>query len=370
MREVWLEHRIPRVFVNMKKEIGDIRYLNKLVEMFNRRELEISYNLFINFLNPNYSSVNFDHHDYDIIESEEKWSIKIKNWLMIPALGILKMIDDYKNDCIKQGWELCPYASFSNPGNEKAYTQIDRDEIRAGEWEDLFKEHSGLFTSYDKNYELKNWNAFLTYNGVKYFYFVQNLSHLIVEKEKHWRVVYDTRRIFNFLYSSNPIDLITVILRIQEIRWNKDLEDPSKSGFSNNDSYNHSNFKIVYKQILLKEDSESLDEIVENKGQIGLEELIEDETPVGLHFPVVLPTYAIFNDNFKYHLEQEYPKIVNFCTSEALNSLFPNPQTHLPESYEESWNLNPEDVDIKENLNNSEFLQNILASQIKSPKQW
>jgi hypothetical protein len=53
--------------------------------------------------------------------------------MMIAVLGILRMVDDYKNNEVKKGFELCPYATFSDPGNETAYTEIEKSQIREGE---------------------------------------------------------------------------------------------------------------------------------------------------------------------------------------------------------------------------------------------
>jgi hypothetical protein len=33
---------------------------------------------------------------------------------MIPVLGILKMIDDCENNCLKQGFEMEPYTAFTD----------------------------------------------------------------------------------------------------------------------------------------------------------------------------------------------------------------------------------------------------------------
>jgi hypothetical protein len=52
---------------------------------------------------------------------------------MIPVLGIFRMIDDYKDNKLKEGFKLCPYSTFSDPENEKAYTEIERSQIREGE---------------------------------------------------------------------------------------------------------------------------------------------------------------------------------------------------------------------------------------------
>jgi hypothetical protein len=206
MEDVWCNHKMPKVFVNMKREAGDTNAQNMLVEMFDQRKLDISYSIFIEyFKDSKIISKFFSEEDYIIDEENE--SITISNCLMIPVLGILKMMDDYKRNEVKEGWELCPYATHSDPNNEKPYTQIQRNQIREGECDELFK-CDFIFTTYDKNYELKNWNAYLTYNGVKYFYHVQDKSSLISELK--WSGYFETftHRMYKFLYSSNPVDLI------------------------------------------------------------------------------------------------------------------------------------------------------------------
>jgi hypothetical protein len=149
--------------------------------MFDPRILEIPYSIFIKyFKDKKIRRKFFSRKDY-VISGEDE-TIIIINCLMIPVLGILKMMDDYKRNEVKEGWELCPYAIHTDPNNEKPYTQIQRNQIREGEGDEFFK-LDYLFTSYDKYYELKNWNAYLTYNGVKYFYYVQDKASLIIESQ-------------------------------------------------------------------------------------------------------------------------------------------------------------------------------------------
>jgi hypothetical protein len=71
--------------------------------------------------------------NYIINDIANKKSITIKNCLLIPMLGILRLLDDCKNGTLKQGWMFTPYATFTDPGNEKTYTEIKKDQIRAGE---------------------------------------------------------------------------------------------------------------------------------------------------------------------------------------------------------------------------------------------
>jgi hypothetical protein len=69
--------------------------------------------------------------DYIINDVAGNKSITIKNCILIPLLGILRLLDDFKNGTLKQGWRFTPYATFIDPGNEKAYTEIQIDQIRS-----------------------------------------------------------------------------------------------------------------------------------------------------------------------------------------------------------------------------------------------
>jgi hypothetical protein len=215
MRNVWRNHRMPKVFVNMENKVENFKAQGKLIELFKYRKFETPLNIFIKYFRNNEIRENFfNKKDYEI--DYKMKLITIKNCLIIPILGILKMIDDFKNDNLKKGFELCPYATHTDSANEKAYTEIRRDQIRKGECQKLFELHPLSFTNYDRNYELKNWNAYLAYNGVKYFYWVQDKQHIIVEEDKHAFIDVKTHQIYKFLYSSNPIDLISVVQKIQE----------------------------------------------------------------------------------------------------------------------------------------------------------
>jgi hypothetical protein len=340
--------------------IGDMKYQNKLVALFDQRSLNISYDIFIDYFeNQNIIPSFFAEEDYNIDNSGENNTIIIKNWMMIAVLGILRMVDDYKNNEVKEGFELCPYATFSDPGNETAYAEIERSQIREGEWEDLFRMHSLMFTCYDKDYELKNWNAFLTYNGVKYFYYVQNLDHLIVEQEKHL-IIHNTHKIYKFFYSSNPIDLITTTIQIQEIKWNDEHQ------YQDNFSFEHNwSAKIVYKQISLKEDWKSYSEIVKLLNEIDIEKYLSEDVRIRLHFPVVLPTYAFFNDFFKEHFETEYPEIVSLFTSDDFWDIFPNPNKWVLPRYEDSLKSNPiPSANIDAFIAKTSIIQQIFMHQI------
>jgi hypothetical protein len=208
----WRNHTMPRVFVNMKKEIGNITIQNNLIDMFGNRSLEISYPIFIEyFTDEEIWKKFFDQEDYEIDHESE--SIIIKNWFMIPILGILRMVDDYKKGCLKQGFELEPYAIFTDPENKKPYTEIERNQIKEGECRILFMGETWPLMNYDKTYELNNWNAYLTFNGVKYFYFVQDKhSSIVIEQIYSFSKIY-TSDVYKFLFSANPIDLITVAVK-------------------------------------------------------------------------------------------------------------------------------------------------------------
>jgi hypothetical protein len=101
--------------------------------LFDKRELEISYDIFSKYFEEENNSSLFSKEDYSINDIANKKSITIKNCLLIPMLGIFRLLDDFKNGTLKQGWRFTPYATFTDPGNDKAYTEIKKDQIRAGE---------------------------------------------------------------------------------------------------------------------------------------------------------------------------------------------------------------------------------------------
>jgi hypothetical protein len=364
MHDVWRNHKIPKVFVNMKKEVEDLKALNKLIELFERRKLEISYDIFIDyFKNDEIRDKFFDREDYEI--DYEKESIAIKNWLIIPILGILRMIDDYKNDSLKEGFELCPYATLTNPGNEKAYSQIRIGQIREGECQKLFSRHLSTFSCYDRIYELKNWNAYLTYNGVRYFYWIQDKQHLIVEDNRHAFVHIFTHQIYKFLYSSNPIDLISVVLKIEEFNWNPNFEISDYEIL--NKTHRVSIFKMAYKQILIKEDLN----FMKNSDKFDVSKFMnEDHSPI-LHFPVVLPTYVLSNHCYMDHLEKDYENIVNFFTSESFKSIFVPAGNSVAPSDDISFTSSQSqiNIDFKGIEEHSKFLLDMLSAQVKSERE-
>jgi hypothetical protein len=91
--------------------------------------------------------------------------------------------------------------------------QIQLDQIRKGECGKEFIGEPCSLADYEKIYELNNWNAYLTFNGVKYFYFVQDKQSSIVIKEISIHIRFRIHEIYKFLYSSNPIDLITTAMK-------------------------------------------------------------------------------------------------------------------------------------------------------------
>jgi hypothetical protein len=209
----WRNHVIPFVFANMKKDIGGfISAQHQLKDMFELSTLEISFDIFKEYFNDdNVRKIFFDEEDYE--KDDIKKTIIIKNWLMIPILGTLKMSDDYKNGWVKEGFELEPYGTFTDPKNEKPYVQIQLDQIRKGECGKEFIGEPCSLADYEKIYELNNWHAHLTFNGVKYFYFVQDKQSSIVVKEVSIHIRFRIHEIYKFLYSSNPIDLITTAMK-------------------------------------------------------------------------------------------------------------------------------------------------------------
>jgi hypothetical protein len=93
----------------------------------------------------------------------------------------------------------------------------------------------------------------------------------------------------------------------------------------------------VYKQICINEDT------VEHRLVSRNINLLPQ-----LHFPVVLPTYAFFNDAFKEHLETEYEQVVKLVTSPSLKGIF------------ESKEQRKLDEDISWVNGNSSFMIDIL----------
>jgi hypothetical protein len=208
----WRNHKIPDVFANMKKGLGFRNTQNKLIDMFEPWALEISYESFKDYFeDENIRDTFFSEADYEY--DDEKETIIIKNCFMIPILGILKMSDDYKNGWVKEGFEVEPYGTFTDPKNEQPYVQIQLDQIRKGECGKEFIGEPCSLADYEKIYELNNWHAHLTFHGVKYFYFVQDKHSSVVINEVSIDIVGRIHHIYKFLYSSNPIDLITIALK-------------------------------------------------------------------------------------------------------------------------------------------------------------
>jgi hypothetical protein len=76
--------------------------------------------------------------------------------------------------------------------------------------------------------------------------------------------------------------------------------------------------------IALKEEYNSIPEIVEYSKNIDINEYISKDLPINLHFPCLFPTYAFFNDCYKQHLETELPELISLATSDSLANLFPH----------------------------------------------
>jgi hypothetical protein len=115
------------------------------------------------------------------------------------------MLDDYKKSLVSEEWELSTYSSF-----EEAHSDFgleEAKEFREGEG-DTSKIYNGNTTEYDKLYELKNLSRFLYYNGVRYFYFIQGKLNQVVEVETTFIINYNIDFLYDFIYTTNPVDLI------------------------------------------------------------------------------------------------------------------------------------------------------------------
>jgi hypothetical protein len=173
--------------------------------------------------------------------------------------------------------------------------------------------------------------------------------------------------IYKFLHSSNPIDLITAIFNIESIFLKKNSENLPE--FSNVKHCN-SNFKIVYKQIMLKEDLLYLEDFLEQMSGVSAETLLQDPCQTHLHFPVVLPTYAFFNDNYKECLEKEYKQIINCLSSESLAKLF-SAENRILDPYDSisTARSDPDfDNNCEETVDSLTFISKEIFYNLKSKK--
>jgi hypothetical protein len=298
----WRNRTIPKVFANMKKDLGFRNTQREMIDMFGPWKLEIDYKSFKDYFeDENIRDTFFGEEDYEY--DDEKETIIIKNWFMIPILGILKMSDDYKNGWVKEGFEFEPYGTFTDPKNEKPYVQIQLDQIRKGECGKEFIGEPCSLADYEKIYELNNWHAHLTFNGVKYFYFVQDKQSSIVVKEVCVYIRFSIHKIYKFLHSSNPIDLITIAMKFSHQTLQQTIgiiEEEIK------DVHLPTVFKAVYKQIYIEQDT--LEYHLAN---------LDYKDPPQLHFPALLPTYAFFNDTMKDYMENQYDNTIKLLTDRS-----------------------------------------------------
>jgi hypothetical protein len=146
-----------------------------------------------------------EKYEEDVAIDKENETITISDCRIIPIIGILKMIDDYRDGEVSEEWELSTYSTF-----EEAHSDIECEEVKEfregeGSTSEIF---NGNTTEYDKLYELKNLSQFLYYNRVRYFYFIQDKLDQIVEVEKTHAFVFNANQLYNFMYTTSPVDLV------------------------------------------------------------------------------------------------------------------------------------------------------------------
>jgi hypothetical protein len=147
----------------------------------------------------------FEKDEENIVVDDEEKTITISDCRIIPILGTLKMLDDYKNGQVSEEWELSTYSTFEEAHSDVGYREVK--EFREGEGR-TSEEFNKNTTKYDKLYELKNLSRFLNYNGIRYFYFVQGKLDQIVEVEKTHTFVYNAHQLYDLIYTTNPVDLV------------------------------------------------------------------------------------------------------------------------------------------------------------------
>jgi hypothetical protein len=77
IENTWRNHTMPKVFANMKKELGFLNFQNSLIDMFDYRSLDISYSIFIEyFTDDEIREKFFDKEDYEIDDENELITIK------------------------------------------------------------------------------------------------------------------------------------------------------------------------------------------------------------------------------------------------------------------------------------------------------
>jgi hypothetical protein len=146
-----------------------------------------------------------EKYEEDIVIDSKYKTITISDCRIIPILGTLKMLDDYKNGEISKEWKLSTYSTF-----EEAHSDLGLEEAKEfregeGSTSEAYYKNS---TEYDKLYELKNLSRFLYYNGVRYFYFIQGKLDQVVEIEKTHVFVFNANQLYDLIYTTNPIDLV------------------------------------------------------------------------------------------------------------------------------------------------------------------
>jgi hypothetical protein len=147
----------------------------------------------------------FEKYEEDIVIDSKYKTITISDCRIIPILGTLKMLDDYKNGEISNEWKLSTYSTFEEAHSDFGLEEVKEFREGEGSTSEAFNKNS---TEYDKLYELKNLSRFLYYNGVRYFYFIQGKLDQVVEIEKAHVFEFNANQLYNLIYTTNPVDLV------------------------------------------------------------------------------------------------------------------------------------------------------------------
>jgi hypothetical protein len=251
-------HYDRRIFVNMRSEkkwrnlqekmentfLGEYKILSKnkgtkdVQKTGNYRNLQIDFDIFIDCFNK--EGPLLEKYKEDVAIDEEWKTITISDWRIIPIIGTLKMLDDYKKGLVSEDWELSTYSKFEEAHSDIGYEEVKEFREKEGFTTEIFKDH---ITEYDKLYELKNLSRFLYYNGVRYFYFIQGKLDQIVEVETTFIIYFDANLLYDFIYTTNPVDLVFLCAKAKDHRYT--ASSTSKNWVAH----------VVVKQLLLKEDA-------------------------------------------------------------------------------------------------------------------
>jgi hypothetical protein len=254
-------HYDRRIFVNTRSEkkwrnfqekientfLGEYKILSKNEgtkdgpKTGNYRNLQIDFDIFIDcFIK---EEALLEKYKEDVFIDKEWKTITISDWRIIPIIGTLRMLDDYKKGLVSEEWELSTYSTFEEAHSDIAYEEVKQFREKEGSTSEIFNNY---ITEYDKLYELKNLSRFLYYNGVRYFYFIQGKLDQIVEVETAFIIYFDANLLYDFIYITDPVALVFLCAETFNHRnTNINKLNETRNWVA----------QVVVKQLLLKEDA-------------------------------------------------------------------------------------------------------------------